>query len=113
MKLLYSDILPLAAEDGQQTIADCFKEQLTKADRLEIAVGYVSRASLEELDELAAKCNIGTVCLNIGMYYIEGMPESSYHTAVKINRKWADAGIGEIRMVRAFKIGRASCRERV
>ena len=103
MKLLYSDILPLVAEDGQQTIADCFKEQLTKADRLEIAVGYVSRASLEELDELAAKCNIGTVCLNIGMYYIEGMPESSYHTAVKINRKWADAGIGEIRMVRAFK----------
>lgn len=103
MKLLYSDILPLAAEDGQQTIADCFKEQLTKADRLEIAVGYVSRASLEELDELAAECNIGTVCLNIGMYYIEGMPESSYHTAVKINRKWADAGIGEIRMVRAFK----------
>ena len=103
MKLLYSDILPLAAEDGQQTIADCFKEQLTKADRLEIAVGYVSRASLEELDELAAKCNIGTVCLNIGMYYIEGMPESSYHTAVKINRKWADAGIGEIRMVRAYK----------
>ena len=103
MKLLYSDILPLAAEDGQQTIADCFKEQLTKADRPEIAVGYVSRASLEELDELAAKCNIGTVCLNIGMYYIEGMPESSYHTAVKINRKWADAGIGEIRMVRAFK----------
>lgn len=103
MKLLYSDILPLAAEDGQQTIADCFKEQLTKADRLEIAVGYVSRASLEELDELAAECNIGTICLNIGMYYIEGMPESSYHTAVKINRKWADAGIGEIRMVRAFK----------
>lgn len=103
MKLLYSDILPLAAEDGQQTIADCFKEQLTKADRLEIAVGYVSRASLEELDKLAAECNIGTVCLNIGMYYIEGMPESSYHTAVKINRKWADSGIGEIRMVRAFK----------
>lgn len=103
MKLLYSDILPLAAEDGQQTIADCFKEQLTKADRLEIAVGYVSRASLEELDELAAECNIGTVCLNIGMYYIEGMPESSYHTAVKINRKWADSRIGEIRMVRAFK----------
>lgn len=103
MKLLYSDILPLAAEDGQQTIADCFKEQLAKADRLEIAVGYVSRASLEELDELTAECNIGAVCLNIGMYYIEGMPESSYHTAVKLNRKWTDSGIGEIRMVRAFK----------
>lgn len=103
MKLLYSDMLPLAAEDGQQTVADCFREQLTKADRLEIAVGYVSRASLGELDGLVAEHNIGRVCLNIGMYYIEGMPESSYHTAVKINRKWIDSGIGEIRMVRAFK----------
>ena len=103
MKLLYSDILPLAAEDAQQTIADCFKEQLNKADRLEIAVGYVSRASLEELDELVTEYNINRLCLNIGMYYIEGMPEGSYHTAFKINRKWIDSGIGEIRMVRAFK----------
>ena len=52
MKLLYSDILPLGTEDDQQTIIDCFKEQLNQADRVEIAVGYVSRASLEELDEL-------------------------------------------------------------
>jgi hypothetical protein len=41
--------------------------------------------------------------LIIGMYYIEGMPEGSYHTAIKINKKWNDAEIGEIRVVRAMK----------
>lgn len=110
MRLLYSDILPLALEDGQQTVADCFNEQLAKADRLEIAVGYVSCASLKELDELVSKHNINKVCLNIGMYYIDGMPESSYHTAVKINRKWSDSETGEIRMVRSFKFhGKLYC----
>mgnify|MGYP000090979441 FL=1 len=38
MKLLYSNILPLRTEDNQQTIADCFEEQLSKSDRIEIAV---------------------------------------------------------------------------
>lgn len=103
MKMLYSNILPLGTNDGQQTIADCFKEQAAKADHIEIAVGYVSRASLEELDAIVSEFDIKNVCLNIGMYYIEGMPEGSYHTAIKINRKWMAAGIGEIRMVRAFK----------
>lgn len=103
MKLLYSDILPLGIQEGQQTIADCFKEQLMKADRLEIAVGYVSRASLAELDELVTEYDIKKVCLNIGMYFIDGMPESTYHTAIKINRKWLDLNIGKICMVRSFK----------
>ena len=38
MKLLYSNILPLGTDDTQQTIADCFEGQLSKADRIEIAV---------------------------------------------------------------------------
>lgn len=110
MKLLYSNILPLGTDDKQQTIVECFKEQMAKADHIEIAVGYVSRASLEELDEMISQCNIKNVCLNIGMYYIDGMPEGSYHTAVKINKKWAAAGIGEIRIIRAFKYhGKVYC----
>ena len=38
MKLLYSNILTLGTDDTQQTIADCFEDQLSKADRIEIAV---------------------------------------------------------------------------
>lgn len=47
MELLYSDILPLALEDGQASIIDSFHEQIALSDRIEIAVGYVSKAALE------------------------------------------------------------------
>lgn len=50
MQLLYSNILPLGIEEDQKTIIDAFHEQLQLADRVEIAVGYTSYASLEELD---------------------------------------------------------------
>ena len=103
MKLLYSNILPLATGEGEETIIDSFNEQVKMADRIDIAVGYVSRASLEELDRLVEQNNIKNICLNIGMYYIEGMPEGSYHTAIRINKKWKEAGVGEIRMIKAFK----------
>lgn len=103
MRILYSDILPIRAENNQQTIADCFAEQAALADRIEIAVGYISRASLDELEEIVERQNITNICLTIGMYYIEGMPENSYHAAVKLNQKWIDKGIGEIRLVRSFK----------
>lgn len=103
MELLYSNILPLRLSEGQKTIVDCFNDLLSKADSVEIAVGYVSFASLCELENLVENSGVSRICLNIGMYYIEGMPENSYHTAVKINEKWGRSGKGEIRLVRAFK----------
>lgn len=110
MELLYSNILPLRLSEGQKTIADCFNELLSKADSVEIAVGYVSYASLCQLENLVENSNISRICLNIGMYYIEGTPENSYHTAVKINQKWVRNGKGEIRLVRAFKYhGKVYC----
>lgn len=103
MKLLYSNILPLGTLEEQQTITDCFVEKLKASDRIDIAVGYVSRASLEEFDVLVEENNIKNICLIIGMYFIEGMPEGSYHTALKLNQKWQTCGIGEIRIIKAFK----------
>lgn len=96
MKLLYSNILPLGCDDEQTTIIDCFEEQMKNADRVEIAVGYTSNASISELDALADKYGTKQICLTIGMYFIEGMPESAYHTALKLNQKWRDSGKGEI-----------------
>lgn len=103
MNLLYSNILPLGTDEGQNTIIDTFNEQITSSDRVDIAVGYVSRASLDELDLLVEQNNIKQICLIIGMYFVEGMPEGSYHTALKLNRKWQESGKGEIRIVKAFK----------
>lgn len=110
MKLICTDILPIGLENNQQSIIDCFREQAEKSDRIEIAVGYISRASLIELDTIVSEFGICHICLNIGMYYIEGMPESSYHTALELNAKWKGSGIGEIRLVRAFKYhGKTYC----
>lgn len=110
MKLLYSNILPLGTSEGQQTIINCFNEQIAKSDRVEIAVGYISRVALEELDNLVEEHNISSICLTIGMYFIEGMPEGSYNTALEINKKWTETGIGEIKIVKAFKYhGKVYC----
>ena len=103
MELLYSNILPVGIEEGQTTISDAIKNEFEKSDMEEIAVGYVSKASLEELDNLVSSSSITYVCLIMGMYYIEGMPEGSYHTAMQLNEKWRQLGIGEIRVTRSFK----------
>ncbi len=110
MKVLYSNMLPLGIQDNQETIDECIRRQIQKADRVDIAVGYVSLSSLEELDRLVCDNKINRIALVIGMYYIEGMPEKTYHTAVRINRKWQDMGVGEIRIVRSLKYhGKVYC----
>ena len=103
MNLLYSNILPLGIEENQKTVCDCFNSEAAASDTIEIAVGYVSKASLEELDHIVRFNNIQHIMLVIGMYYVEGMPESMYHAAIDLNQKWVNDGIGEIRMIRAFK----------
>ena len=103
MKILYSNILPLGLKSGQETIEECIKRQIENADKIEIAVGYVSKASLEELDSLVDMHQISNICLNIGMYYVEGMPEGTYHTAIKCDNRWKEKNIGEVRMINTFK----------
>lgn len=103
MKLLYSNILPLGTENGQETIADRFFEEAQNADRIEIASGYISKASLLELDSLVESAGIKKILLVVGMYYVEGIAEGTYRVAMEINKKWQASGVGEIRMVRAFK----------
>ena len=103
MKVLYSDILPLGIGEQQETVSARICQEISVSDAVEIAVGYASKASLEELDRMIERYAIQRIVLTIGMYYVEGMPEAMYHTALALNRKWVDAGIGEIRLVRAYK----------
>lgn len=103
MRLLYSNILPIQAEKSQQTFIDYFNKAITVADHIDIAVGYVSKASLCELQSLIEVNNIKNVCLIIGMYYLEGMPEGTYHAAMALDETWRKAGIGEVKLVKAFK----------
>ena len=110
MDLLYSNILPLGTSENQKTTIDCFSEYIAISESLQIAVGYVSCASLEELERLVDEYGIKYICVIIGMYYFDGMPENSYHTAMRINDKWQNNNIGEIRIVKTFKYhGKAYC----
>lgn len=110
MKFLASDILPVGLLEHQQSIIECFREQASRSNRIEIAVGYISKASLLELDQMVQELGLQRICLIIGMYFVEGMPEASYHIACDINRKWREASIGEIRLVRTVKYhGKAYC----
>ena len=103
MKLLYSDILPLGIEEGQTKIADCFFDEAGRSDGIEIAVGYISKAALTELDAFVEASGLKHILLIMGMYFVEGIPESTYRTALEVNQQWKDRGIGEIRIVKPFK----------
>ena len=55
IELLYTNILPLGIKKNQQTIIDCFSEQMKKANRVEIAVAYTSFASIRKIETLVEK----------------------------------------------------------
>lgn len=103
MDTLYSSIPPLNLPDNATELRNCLLEQFKGADSIVIAVGYVSRASLEELDHLIETHKISKMILILGMYYINGMPESIFHTAINLNDKLVNKGLGEVRIVRPLK----------
>ena len=110
MKFLYSNMLPIGMPDEGSEFSAEAAQRIAVSDKVEIAVGYVSRASLLELDRLVREAGVSHVVLTIGMYYVEGMPESSYHTACEINDAWVRDGIGEIRLVKVCKFhGKLYC----
>ena len=103
MNFIYSNLLPLDGYSADQIITERFRYEFQNSEKVEIAVGYVSEASLTELGNLVSLCNTKNIVLVIGMHYIEGISERTYRKAMELNKQWCATGIGEIRIVRAFK----------
>lgn len=103
MSLQYSYILPMKMSEGQKTFRQQFDEAVRKSKSLKIAVGYISLASLLELEKIVDENGIEDVTLIIGMYVIEGFPERCMHETVRVAEKWKKEGKGEIRLVTPFK----------
>lgn len=103
MSILYSQILPMSVPTGQHTIVDSIKADMAQATEVDIAVGYVSGASLVELGKMVRTSNIRRISLIIGMYYHEGMPEGCYRLACELHEEWTQLGIGEVRIVIPMK----------
>lgn len=103
MEILYSNIPPLTTGQNKKTIQEAIREQIEQASLVDIAVGYISKESLIELDELVYKNANCRVRLTIGMYVGEGMPEGSYRIALSLDKKWREDKRGEIRMVTGMR----------
>lgn len=103
MQLIHSNVPPLNLEDGSITLAQYFESKIQTADRLVCLVGYASKKSLMEIDSLVRKYGIKNVTIVLGMYCIEGFPESIYNTATSLNDDWVQEGIGEIRATKSMK----------
>ena len=88
---------------NQASIADSIKADIANATEADIAVGYVSGASLVELGKLVRDSQIKRISLIIGMYYHEGMPEGCYRLACDLHEEWKSRGIGEVRLVTPMK----------
>lgn len=103
MRLIYSNVPPLKIKSGDENFTDYFETQIANSDEVCCIVGYASKKAIIELDRLVREKGIRKVVLVLGMYCIEGFPESIYNTAVSINEGWHEDGIGEIRVTKSMK----------
>lgn len=103
MEILYSNILPLKISSGQETFIDRFNSAVEKADKVDIAVGYVSKNSVQELARLINENKLNNIELIIGMYYFEGMPEGTYNETLALNSKLKEVGSGIVKLVKTLK----------
>ncbi len=102
MKVLFSNLAPVRIRHPEATFINVFQRLISDADKLEIAVGYVSLESLEELRALVKAHNIRSVKLILGMYERDGITERTLKLARAINAEWTNAGIGEVLVVKPF-----------
>lgn len=103
MTILYTNVPPLKVPSEGVTFQDFFDRQAKLADKIIIASGYASKNSLLYLDKTVRAAGVKNITVVLGMYYIEGCPESIYNTAVKLNEEWLCDGIGEIRVTKSMK----------
>ena len=84
-QILYSNIQPVRINHPRATFQKVFNELVAKSDRIDIAVGYVSQASLEALRELVSAGDIRKINLILGMYVVDGITARTLHLARTIN----------------------------
>lgn len=103
MPLLYSNVPPLRTPAGKYTLPEYIEVKAKEADCMYIAVGYASKNALREISRIVSEHKISKIVLVLGMYYIEGFPESIYNAARDVDEEWRALGIGEIRLTKSMK----------
>ncbi|MCM1506361.1 MAG: NgoFVII family restriction endonuclease [Ruminococcus flavefaciens] len=103
MEFLYSNYPPCKIS-GARSFSDAFYDLLSRTEKLDIAVGYVTSDSLAELKRIAElNKNIQKLNLTIGMHYIEQFTQSAYKAACVLNNYLLTEQRGEVRFVTPFR----------
>ena len=102
MELLQSNYQPVQTECS--TFVDLFYALLSKANKLDIAVGYITSDALLALQQIIEQNNnITELNLTIGMHYLDQFTQIQYNAACKLNNYLRETNKGEVRLVKPFK----------
>lgn len=102
MELLQSNYPPVKTQC--KSFIDVFYQLLSRADSLDIAVGYITSDSLIELKKiLELNENLRSVNLTIGMHYLDKFTKVQYDTAMGLNKYLVNNGKGHVRLVTPFR----------
>lgn len=102
MEFLFSNYQPLRTRC--RTFQDAFYSLIPQTSKMDIAVGYVSSEALMELKRIVElNRNIRILNLVIGMHYFEKFTPIQYKAAMILNDFLRQNGLGEVRLVNAFK----------
>ena len=104
MEILVSNFPPI--KTYHKSFSDKFNALLPDADKLDIAVGYISEKSLEHLTECIYKqgnirCNI-----IIGMHYFDKFTHAQFAIAKETEKFLNDNQLGSVRLVTSFPFQR-------
>lgn len=100
MELLVSNYQPLKTKYCK--FNDKFIKLLSESETVDIAVGYISEQSLENLVEFIFEHG-GPICnLVIGMHYFDRFTYSQYAKAVEVEKFLRDNKLGTVKLVTSF-----------
>jgi len=102
MEFLFSNLPPIRT--SFPSFSDKFYSLIPEANRLDIAVGYVTADSLAELNQaIAYNNNIEELNLIIGMHYWDKFTKLEYNAAIRLNNFLKSENKGEVRLVKPFR----------
>ena len=102
MEFLFSNLPPVRTKCP--SFYDKFYSLIPEANRLDIAVGYVTADSLAELKQAVAyNSNIEILNLIIGMHYWDKFTKLEYNAAIRLNDFLQTENRGEVRLVKPFR----------
>ena len=102
MEFLYSNFKPVNTTNSD--FSKVFYSLIPDANRLDIAVGFITADSLAELKQaLIYNENIEQLNLIIGMHRWEKFTRSEYNAALDLNNYLMSASRGEVRLVTPFR----------